>query len=416
MSELRDRQLIYDWNMADDQGHHPGPVGLIDETLYEAFHAAGAAIPDLAMRCELLRAMSRLRIQGANLGLLRAESAADIGEMARVIEGEKLAIAPIVTIGLEPAAVALATRLVESAGPLDLAVVVPASQIHRVAEGVGLEDVLERLDRVLGEAETHGLRVRLMAHDASRAHPGALRRMIERALRHRVAHLCLWDSAGAASPTGTQRILEFVRAIVEERAGRMRIGWFGRNDRDLAVINALHGLHHGAETLHATALGLGHGAGSVPLDTLLANLQLLELLDRDLAPLKEYCQIAATAFGVTIPVNYPIFGGDAFRTATGVHAAAIIKAQAKGDHWLADRVYSGVPAGAFGLHQVIDVGPMSGESNVIAWLRHHGHEPERDLVKRIIARAKSTTHILTAAEIEEEIRAFAAADASGGRA
>src|SRR2546430_11142091 len=52
--------------------------------------------------------------------------------------------------------------------------------------------------------------------------------------------------------------------------------------------------------------------------------------------------------GHQLPVNYPLAGADAFRTATGVHAAAIIKAQRKGDRWLADRVYSGVPAGEFG--------------------------------------------------------------------
>ena len=38
-------------------------------------------------------------------------------------------------------------------------------------------------------------------------------------------------------------------------------------------------------------------------------------------------------------------GSDAFETGTGVHAAAVIKAFRKGDAWLADRVYSGVPAG-----------------------------------------------------------------------
>ena len=68
----------------------------------------------------------------------------------------------------------------------------------------------------------------------------------------------------------------------------------------------------------------------------------------------------------------------------------------------------------FGLHQVIDVGPMSGESNVVAWLRHRAIEPQPDLVKRIIRRAKASTHILTAEEINEEIQAFTA-DVAGAQ-
>ena len=65
-----------------------------------------------------------------------------------------------------------------------------------------------------------------------------------------------------------------------------------------------------------------------------------------------------------MPPNYPVLGDDAFRTATGVHAAAIIKAEAKGADWLADRVYSGVPASLVGRKQGIEIGPMSGLSNV----------------------------------------------------
>jgi len=140
------------------------------------------------------------------------------------------------------------------------------------------------------------------------------------------------------------------------------------------------------------------------MDLLLVNLKLLGWIDRDLTALSEYCKVVSEACGVPIPNNYPVMGSDAFETGTGVHAAAVIKAFRKGDAWLADRVYSGVPAGAFGLQQRIRVGPMSGRSNVIYWLEEHSVEPEEGLVDRIFRAAKQSDRLLEDDEIRELIR------------
>jgi 2-isopropylmalate synthase len=130
------------------------------------------------------------------------------------------------------------------------------------------------------------------------------------------------------------------------------------------------------------------------MDQLLVNLKLMEWIDNDLSRLGEYCDVAAKACAWTIPLNYPVFGRDAFRTATGVHAAAVIKSYRKGDPGLADLIYSGVPAGQFGLKQVIEIGPMSGKSNVIYWLESRGIEATEERITRIYERAKSSTAVL----------------------
>jgi 2-isopropylmalate synthase len=100
-----------------------------------------------------------------------------------------------------------------------------------------------------------------------------------------------------------------------------------------------------------------------------------------------------------VPINYPLVGDDAFRTATGVHAAAIIKAMHKGDMWLADRIYSGVPAGMFGRKQEICIGFMSGASNVNFWLQHRGIPSDDVLVGEILREAKRLDHILSDEEV-----------------
>jgi 2-isopropylmalate synthase len=167
------------------------------------------------------------------------------------------------------------------------------------------------------------------------------------------------------------------------------------------VINSLAAIDGGADQVHGSALGIGERVGNAPLDQLLVNLKLLGWISNDLSRLREYCETAARICGWTVPYNYPVFGRDAFRTATGVHAAAVIKSYRKGDHRLADLVYSGVPAGEFGLEQVIEIGPMSGKSNVIYWLEKRGYEPDETRVNRIFERAKAAHGVLEEHEILE---------------
>jgi len=122
------------------------------------------------------------------------------------------------------------------------------------------------------------------------------------------------------------------------------IDWHGHNDRGFALENAIWALEHGADRVHATALGIGERVGNVAMELLLMNMKLLgQLVDQDLSKLLEYVETAAEAVGWKIPINYPLVGRDAFARPPAC-TAAIIKAMAKGDAWLADRVYSGVPA------------------------------------------------------------------------
>ena len=163
--------------------------------------------------------------------------------------------------------------------------------------------------------------------------------------------------------------------VVKPSGEKIRVDWHGHCDRGLAVANSMAALMAGAECVHACALGIGERVGNTQMDQMLVNLKLMGIppwAEQDLTKLKEYCQAVSKATGVPIPANYPVVGEDAFRTATGVHAAAVIKAYKKKDIELANAVYSGVPSQMFGLEQIIDIGPMSGKSNVLFWLERHG--------------------------------------------
>ncbi|NDD27536.1 MAG: hypothetical protein EB084_04640 [Proteobacteria bacterium] len=404
MSELHERDLIYDWNDTPAAEPSRRRVSVVDETLWEAVNAQSATQPALATQLEMLRSAAALHMREANLGAFSPDTAEHLEQLARAIDEERLPLAPALTVNADEAAVQAADALAQRVGRrLRLNLRVPVGEAERLEMGLSLETVAHQLTLALRAAARLGFEPRVTLHDASCARPETLRRLLGVSAHEGAKHICLGDRGGCASPSGVRHLVVFTRGVLDELGSAARLGWFGRNDRDLALANALEAHQNGVEMLHGTALGLGRGAGCVPVDLLLANLLLLGAIDADLSALKRYCDLAASALGVTIAVNYPIVGADAFRTATGVHAAAIIKARRKGDHWLADRVYSSVPAGLFGLTQIIDVGPMSGESNAAAWLEHHGIEPRPEVVKHVIARAKQSTHTLTADEILEAV-------------
>ncbi|MCA1612538.1 MAG: 2-isopropylmalate synthase [Acidobacteria bacterium] len=246
-----------------------------------------------------------------------------------------------------------------------------------------------------------------VTEDTTRAHPDHIRQMYTTAIRAGAQRVCVCDTVGHATPNGVQNLIRFVVQMVNGVNPDVKVDWHGHQDRGFGVTNALWALEAGAHRAHACALGIGERVGNTPMDQLLVNLQLLGWIDRDLTRLHDYSSLVSEATGVPIPDNYPVVGRDAFRTGTGVHAAAIIKARKKGDEWLADRVYSGVPAAMIGRRQVIEIGPMSGLSNVHCWLQDRGLEARPELVDSIFRRAKESDQILADEEILAIVHAFA---------
>jgi 2-isopropylmalate synthase len=261
-------------------------------------------------------------------------------------------------------------------------------------------------------AVSNGLPVMYVTEDTVRARPEQLKQLFLAAIRCGAKRLCLCDTVGHATPTGAANVVRFAAEVVKESGAEVGLDWHGHCDRGLAVVNTLAAIRAGATRVHGCAIGIGERVGNTPMDQLLVNLRLLGWIDNDLTALPEYCERVSAATGVPIPPNYPVVGRDAFRTGTGVHAAAVIKAYKKGEDWLADRVYSGVPASWVGRRQEIEVGPMSGESNVVYWLQSRGIEPTAERVQAVFQRAKSVDRVLTDQEIQAALETVAGSRAS----
>jgi 2-isopropylmalate synthase len=402
--QLPHDDLIYDWNEVGRKGRIiPRGVSFFDETLRDGLQNPSVEDPGIDKKLELLHLMDGIGIDVADIGLPGSSQRAfdDVLRMCKEITDNKLDIRVACAGRTVVGDITPMIEISQRAGiPVEIYTFIGSSPIRQYAEGWDIDLILERSAEAIDVGVKAGLPVAYVTEDTTRSRPEVLATLFKMAIDHGASRLCLCDTVGHATPDGVRNLVNFTRSVIIGAGAKVGIDWHGHNDRGLALENALWALEFGADRVHGTALGIGERVGNAQMELILLNLKLLGLLeDQDLTKLIRYCEVSAEAVGWNIPINYPLVGRDAFRTATGVHAAAIIKAQHKGDRWLADRVYSGVPAGMFGREQEICIGYMSGASNVSYWLRQKGIEPEKELVDAILAKAKGAKHILSDDEI-----------------
>jgi 2-isopropylmalate synthase len=396
--------LIHDWNRTDRP--RPPVVLLDDETLRDGLQSPSVRCPTIEEKLRILHLIDRLGIDTANIGLPGAgpHVARDVERLAREIGSARLAVAANCAARTVVADIRPIAEISQRAGiAIECCAFIGSSPLRQYAEGWHLDQLLKLTEEAIGFAVGEGLAVMYVTEDTTRADPETLRRLYSTAIRAGARRVCIADTAGHATPDGAAAVVRFIAGVVEECGGKVGIDWHGHRDRDFAVVNSLAALEAGATRLHGAAIGIGERVGNTPMDTLLVNLVLLGYLERDLSALVEYCETVSDVTGVPIPPNYPVVGRDAFRTATGVHAAAVIKAFRKQDMELVDAVYSAVPASLVGRQQEIEVGPMSGRSNVVYWLEKRGLPVSDEVVDRIFAKAKASSCVLTEAEIREAI-------------
>src|SRR5213083_1464827 len=394
--------LIYDWN--HDAATAPPPLAMLDdETLRDGLQSPSVRTPSIEEKIDILRRMDTLRIDTVDIGLPGAgpHVARDVERLAQAIAGERLQIrancaARTVVADIKPIA-----EITQRTGvPIECCAFIGSSPIRQYAEGWGLDFLKKCTEDAITFAVREGLTVMYVTEDTTRADPDSLRALFTAAIRAGASRVCVADTVGHATPNGAQALVRFVGALIDELKVDVGIDWHGHKDRGFGVSSAIAALEAGATRLHGAALGIGERCGNTPLDLLLVNLVMMGYRDQDLTSLPAYCEAVARACDVRIPPNYPVIGADAFRTATGIHAAAVVKAFRKGDRALMDAVYAAVPASLVGREQEIEIGPMSGKSNVVFWLESRGLPATDDLVDRVFAAAKASNRTLNRDQVQ----------------
>ena len=396
-------KLIYDWNGLNGASEKMDSVEFNDETLRDGIQSPSACDPDIESKLQILHLMEDLSIDGVALGLpgASARQRNDVRRLAEEIRDESLDISPNCAARTVIADIEPIIDIADKVGiPIEVACFIGSSPIRQYAEDWTLDLMLRHSENAVKFAVDRGMPVMFVTEDTTRTPPETLARLYTTAIEAGARRICVCDTVGHVTPPGARALVAFVAKLVAATGEDVAIDWHGHEDRYLGVWNALAALEAGASRAHGTAFGIGERCGNTAMDQLLINSRLLGWTKNDLSMLSEYCEVTSKAIGIPIPSNHPVIGVDAFRTGTGVHAAAVIKAREKGDDWLADRVYSGVPASMVGRQQQIEVGPMSGASNVEYRLNELGIEVNPDRVKVVLAAAKNANHVLDDKEIK----------------
>ncbi|HLZ91716.1 MAG TPA: LeuA family protein [Candidatus Acidoferrum sp.] len=405
MNSPTNNEWIYDWNQASAPLIAPGTrILLNDETLRDGLQNPSVHDPTIEEKIEILHLMEALGIDSLNIGLPGAgpRAVAHTEALAREIAGNRMKIRPNAAARTVEADIRPIAEISQRAGiAIEAATFLGSSPIRRLVEDWTVDHLQRTTENAVKFAVGHNLPCMYVTEDTIRTDPATVKRLYSTAIRSGARAIVLCDTVGHATPQGAYNLIKFaIDEVVKPSGERIRVDWHGHNDRGLAIANSLWAVAAGADSVHAAANSLGERVGNTAMELMLVNLRLMGLIDRDLSRLKEYCEKVAAATHTTIPPNYPVIGRDAFRTATGVHAAAIIKAYHKNDAALADAVYSGVPSHLFGLDQLIEIGPMSGKSNVLFWLERHGIPQNDALVNRIFDAAKQSPRVLTESELQ----------------
>jgi 2-isopropylmalate synthase len=399
-------KLIHDWNQGGAcPPRPPQKIHLNDETLRDGLQSPSAKTPSIEDMVTHLHNCAAVGIHALNIGLPGAGPHVEkqVERLAREIRENRLPLKPNCAARTVKADIEPIARVVQKTGiPIEAATFIGSSAIRMEVEGWDLEFLLKCVKDAITLVKKEGLPSMFVTEDTVRATPEVIEALYGTAIDLGADRIVVCDTTGHIAPWGVANLLGFIFNLLERKGvrGKVMVDWHGHMDRGLGVMNNLEAIRCGVDRIHGTALGIGERAGNAPLDLTMVNLKLMGWIGNDLTGLGRYVRHAAEICGFPIPSTYPVFGSDAFETATGVHAAAVIKALRRNDGWLANRVYSGVPADEFGLAQKILVGPMSGKSNVIFWLEAHGYDTDEKTVDLIFKAAKDSKRNLTDEEIE----------------
>lgn len=391
-------ELIYDWNLVEKEPDPAFRVMVTDESLRDGLQSPSITHPDIQDKVYLLYLMRDLGIDAADLGLCGAGERFKyhVTVLAREIASQNMSITPQSAARTTISDIAPIVDASQEAGiPIEATIFLGTSPIRQYAEGWDLDFLLKQTEESVSFAIEHELPVMFVTEDTIRAHPDTLRAVYAAAIQAGAQRICACDTVGHVTPGGTRSLVRYLRKMVDEIDPAVGIDWHGHRDRGMSISNTLEAIRAGADRVHGCGLGIGERSGNTPMEVLLVNLNLLGWSDRDLTQLPEYCRVIAEKCDAPVPFNYPVVGADSFRTATGVHAAAVAKALDSGDQWLSDRVYCGVPASMVGRKQGIEIGPMSGEHNVRYYLREHDIQEHPVFVEKILAAAKRSNRLLT---------------------
>jgi 2-isopropylmalate synthase len=366
---------------------------IFDETLRDGLQAPYVHAITPEQKLSIVDHMVRCGVRSADLGFPGSGPAAqrECAKIAKYIVANGYPLQQAYAGRTHPADIHAICEIAQEAGVgVDAYIFIGVSPIRQYVEDWNIALIQSNIRKSVAECEREGVEFVLVLEDTVRCTPEVLERVYDVAIDTGVRRVTLCDTVGAALPSGTASLIHWSNYYFSYHGHPVTFEWHGHNDRGLALINSLTALALGCDRVHGTILGVGERAGNAALDQLMINTHLDRHGRYDLTALRDYCEHAASALGVSIPQNYPAMGRDVFKTSAGVHASAIMKAHEKGNTSVKDAIYSSVPASLLGRGQEVLIDASSGANNVKYWLTINGYRKDNaDAIKKVLIMAKA---------------------------
>lgn len=391
-----DRPTNYSWGEYD---FSKKVVQVLDTSLRDGLQDAQIRHPSLEEKERLVDILVQVGVEAIDIAIpiARGSHLREAIQLARRIPSN---VTVACLARTDASDIQAAVDLAQGAGrPIETIVFCGASPLRRWVEDWDVTEITEWMAKSVNFASKQGLIPTVATEHTTQTEPEVIKQIYLAGLDNGGQKVCIADTSGAASPISTEKIIRFFRDEVLKSFNDVDIDWHGHNDRGLSVINSLVALSAGAQRVHGTAIGIGERAGNTPLEQMLINLKMARDPKRqDLGAISELATFAAEIFNVPVPPNYPGLGEKVYRTASGIHAAAELKAGQLG--LKGTTPYSAVSPEWVNRETDVVVGPLSGSHNVRFVAERLGIPATNEFIARALDVAKSANRILTDQDIK----------------
>jgi len=302
---------------------------------------------------------------------------------AAVSEGELKSIGAIAKQGLraEVSSAARGTKAdidaVLKSGASTVSMIIPTSDLHIECKlRKNRDQILKTTEECVSYAKQHGLKVELLAEDATRSDFTYLTKVFLTAVDVGVDRVIPCDTVGILTP---ERTAEFFSKLKEKI--KVPVGVHCHNDFGMAVANSIIALNSGAEEVHATINGLGERAGNAALEEIVISLITLYKLDLNIKTdlLYSTSQLVSRLTGVHMQPNKAVVGENAFTHESGIHTQGVLANPL---------TYEPIAPELVGCTRRIAPGKHSGSNAIRAELANMGLKPTEEQFRDIMQRIK----------------------------
>lgn len=408
------RDWLHSWNPPTAKsaatGEATGRLAAVrvEDDVREVLQNVRTARPSLQQRRQMLRLSALAGVDVSFLGFPAASTPeqAQCRDLVAYIGEQHLPLTPVLMARAAAADVHAVLSIQQQTGvTVTVDLYLSSSPIRAKVEGWDLDAMLTRLTRVARLATLEGLAFRIAFEDSTRTPPGDLTVCVRAALDAGAGCIVLNDTVGDCLPAGAHAHVRFVRDLIERSRAEAVVAWHGHNDKGLALANSLAATEAGAELISGTFTGLGERSGNLALEQFLLIAAAAGNRRVDISHLVAACELTAAATRTQIPHRQPIVGADAFTTATGTHAGALVKARALGSDF-EDLVYSAVSAAAIGRRQNLVISANSGRAGVKAVLDDLGCPSDPATIQAVLSYCRQHNRTLSsAAQVREALPA-----------